>query len=105
MLMGWGGVGWGWVGCVVCEGWLVFSKATCFPANHMTNHCCLSSRCLLLKILACDKTISLLMMMGWGGVGMGWVVCEGVACFFKGYLFSRKTTWHIIAVFPAAIYF
>ena len=75
MLMGWGGVGMGWVGLCVRGG--LSLKATCFPENHMTNHCCLSSRYLFFEKLAFDKTISLLMLMGWGKVGMGWVVCEG----------------------------
>ena len=71
------GVGWGWdgVGWVVCEGWLVFAKATCFPENHVTKHCCLSSRYLLLKNLAFYKTISLLMLMGCGGLGWGEAGC------------------------------
>ena len=79
-------MGWGWdgVGWVVCEGWLVFSKATCFPENHMTNHCCLSSRYLLLKILAFLKNHFFVNADG-VGVGMGW----GALCVRGGLSFQR----------------
>jgi len=65
------GMGWGWdgVGWLVCEGWLVFAKATCFPENHLTNHCCLSSRYLLLTILAFLKNN---FVVNADGVGWGW---------------------------------
>ena len=54
----------------MCEGWLVFSKATCFPENHMTNHCCLSSRYLLFEKFGFQKKNNL--VVNADGVGWGW---------------------------------
>jgi len=76
----------------VCEGWLVFAKATCVAESHLTNHCCLSSRYLRLKNLAFQQNNFVVNADGvrWGWDGVMWVVCEGWLVFSKATCFPEN---------------